>query len=117
MASSTTEVNDVDVPIFWLPDELLMEICSYIIRIPNKMELEQVSKRFRFVSSQSPSWKGIHTLQLIMKCCSNDHDPGEPTFFLFDLTFTGKFENAKKVAFWYRLVRFDYGIFSEIQVL
>ena len=70
--SSIAEFDD-DVPIFILPNELLMEIFTYITYIPTKMELEQVSKRIRYVSSQSPSWNGIHKLQMMMKCYNGFH--------------------------------------------
>ena len=57
-----------DVPIFRLPDEILMNILTYITSIEHKMELEQVSRRFQFLSSNPSSWKGIHSLELMMKC-------------------------------------------------
>ena len=75
---SSSMVDNSDVPVFSLPDELLTEIFTYITYIPTKMKLEQVCGRFRFVSSQPKSWKGIHKLQFVSKChCVSGYSTGE----------------------------------------
>ena len=59
-------------PINRLPDEILMKIFTYITSIEHKMGLEQVSGRFKFLSSNPASWKGMKSsLELMMKC---NHD-------------------------------------------
>ena len=74
---SSSIVDNSDVPIFFLPDELLSEIFTYITYIPTKMKLEQVCGRFRFVTFQPKSWKGIHKLQFVINCTCTAFSFGE----------------------------------------